>query len=298
MRAILFFLFYISTWLIAQIPSKVIYRISDFSGFIVYRIAKYRRKVVRENLLNSFPEKSIEEIKEIEKKFYKHFCDLFYENIFLLHASRERALRRCRFNNLEYFEKLYNEGKSAILATGHYGNWELYALMGAKLNHIPLGVYKPLSNKRFEKFLNAARERFGGVPVSMKKTLKVFNQFNQEKKPVLLGLISDQTPAAGDIHYWTTFLNQDTPVFLGVEKISKKYNLPVIFCSMTKLKRGKYQVNFEVLSENPKDTEPYVITEMHVKALENLIRKQPEFWLWSHRRWKRKYLKTSNQEGE
>jgi KDO2-lipid IV(A) lauroyltransferase len=298
MRAFLFFLFYISTWLIAQIPSKVIYRFSDFSCFIVYRIAKYRRKVVRENLLNSFPEKSIEEIKKTEKKFYKHFCDLFYENIFLLHASRERALRRCRFNNLEYFEKLYAEGKSAILATGHYGNWELYALMGAKLKHIPLGVYKPLSNKRFERFINAARERFGGVPVSMKKTLKVFNQFIQEKKPVLLGLISDQTPAVGDIHYWTKFLNQDTPVFLGVEKISKRYNLPVIFCSMTKLKRGKYQVNFEVLSENPKDTKPYEITEMHVKALENLIRKQPEFWLWSHRRWKRKYLKTFNSEGE
>lgn len=287
MRALLFYLFYISTWLIAQIPSKVIYRFSDFSCFIMYYIARYRRRVVRTNLTNSFPEKSETEIVAIEKKFYVHLCDLFYENIFLLHAGRERAMRRCQFNNTDYFEKLYQQGKSAIIATGHYGSWELYALMGASFKHIPLGVYKPLTNKRFEKLLNSARERFGGVPVPMKQTLKVLIGYLQEKKPVLLGLISDQTPAAGDIHYWTNFLNQDTPVFLGVEKIAKKFDLPVIFGKMTKIKRGKYKVDFEVLTENPKDTKPYEITEMHVKALEKLIREQPEYWLWSHRRWKR-----------
>jgi KDO2-lipid IV(A) lauroyltransferase len=292
MQAIIFFFIYCSTWLIAQIPSKTIYRFSDFTYLIVYHIVGYRRKVVRTNLINSFPEKSEDELIAIEKKFYIHFCDLFFENIFLLHASRERALRRCQFHNLDLFEKLYAEGKSAVLATGHYGNWELYALMGATLNHIPLGIYKPLSNKRFEKLMNAARERFGGVPVAMKDTIRALSQHIKENKPALLGLISDQTPAAGDIRYWTQFLNQDTPVFLGVEKISQKYDLPVFFCRMYKLKRGKYEVYFSLLTEKPNETKPYEITEMHVKALENLIIEKPEYWLWSHRRWKRKRIKT------
>jgi len=244
--------------------------------------------VVRENLVKSFPEKGRLELREIEKKFYIHLCDLFFENFFLLHASRERALRRCKFENIAQFEKLHKQGKSAIIATGHYGNWELYALMGAKLNHFPLGVYKPLNDKRFERLLNKARERFGGVPVLMNDTLRTTVKFIKEGKPVLLGLIADQTPPSADIRYWTNFLNQETPVFLGVEKIAQKLDLPVFFGSMKKVRRGKYVVDFKLLTDKPKECKPYEITEMHVRALENLVREHPEYWLWSHRRWKHK----------
>lgn len=294
MGALLYFLFYGTTWLIAQIPSKTIFRLSDIAYFFVYHFVRYRRKVVRDNLLHSFPEKTIEEIKTIERKFYSHFCDLFFENLFLLHASRERALRKCRFKNLEEFEKLYDQGRSAVLAAGHYGNWELYALMGAKLRHTPLGIYKPLSNKRFERLINAARERFGGVPVPMRDTLKVLNEYLNQEKPALLGLISDQTPMSRDIRFWTTFLNQETPIYLGVEKISQKYDLPVFFCSMTKLRRGKYEVSFDLITDKPRETKPNEITQLHVRYLEDLIRRQPEYWLWSHRRWKRKKRASSN----
>lgn len=283
-----FALFYAFTWLIAQLPSKTINVFSDILRFFIYRVFRYRVKVVRENLRNSFPEKSVQELVNIEQKFYVHLCDLIFENFFLLHASRERAMRRCRFVDIEQFEKLHAHGRSAILATGHYGNWELFALMGARIKHYPLGVYKPLNDKRFEGLLNKARERFGGVPVPMYDTLRVLIQYMNSDKPALLGLVTDQTPPAADIKYWTNFLNQQTPVFLGVEKIAQKLDLPVYFCSMNKVKRGKYEVRFTLLTDKPKECKPYEITEMHVKALEELIRKHPEFWLWSHRRWKHK----------
>ena len=154
--------------------------------------------------------------------------------------------------------------------------------------HVTIGAYKPLKNKHFENFINKSRQKFGGFPVPMHDVVRMALKMSQEGKPFFLGLISDQTPAKGDIRYWTTFLNQDTPVFLGTEKIAKKTNQPVLFCNMRKLSRGRYEVDFVVLTENPKDTKPYEITEMHVRELEKLIRETPEYWLWSHRRWKHK----------
>jgi len=295
MRAILFSIFYGFTWLIAQIPSSAIARISDFTFLIIYHVVKYRRDVVRTNLKNSFPEKSEEERKSIEIKFYRHLSDLFFESFFLLHASQKRAIRRCKFNNLDIFDKYYEQGKSAILVSGHYGNWELYALIGKYVKHHAVGIYKPLENKRFEKLMNNARKRFGGVPVVMKDTLRALIDHKRRGEPILLGLVADQTPAKGDIRYWTTFLNQQTPVFLGVEKLAQKFDLPVIFCNMRKVKRGKYEVDFEVLTDSPNSFKPYELTELHLKRLENHIVETPEYWLWSHRRWKRKPKKNIQQ---
>lgn len=295
MRAILFSLFYGLTWLIAQIPLRAVARISDFTYLVIYHLIGYRRSVVRNNLKNSFPEKTDEERKTIEKKFYRHLSDLIFESVFLLHASRKRALNLCKFNNLELFERFYKEGKSAILVSGHYGSWELYSLIGHHAKHHAVGIYKPLANARFEKLMNNSRKRFGGVPVAMKDTLRVLIDYKRKGEPILLGLVSDQTPAKGDIRYWTTFLNQQTPVFLGVEKLSQKFNLPVVFCNMRKVKRGKYEVDFELLTEDPNSFKPYELTELHLKRLERHIIEVPEYWLWSHRRWKRKPKVDSQQ---
>lgn len=288
MGAFFFGIFYGLTWLVAQIPSRVIYALSDVAFVIVYYLVKYRRKVVWTNLKNSFPSKTDKELKEIEVKFYRHFCDLFFETIILLHASRKKALETCTFHNLDLFENLYQQGKSVVMTTGHYCNWELYALMGSITKNIPVGIYKPLTNQRFEKLMNNARKRFGGDPVPMKDTLRAVIDYKKKGIPILLGLVSDQTPAKNDIRYWTTFLNQDTAVFLGVEKIAQKFDMPIIFCEMIKVRRGKYEVYFEVLTDKPNEFAPYELTKLHVKALEDLIMKKPEFWLWSHRRWKRK----------
>lgn len=296
MSILLFYIFYGYTWLVSQIPSKAIHRVSDLTYLILYYLVRYRRKVVRKNLINSFPEKDSKEIVRIEKRFYRHLCDLVFENFMLLHASRKRALRRCDISNLKIFDELAKEGKSVIIATGHYGNWELLSLAGSTSKHIPVGIYKPINNKRFERLLNNSRKRFGGVPVAMKDTLRAMVKYRQQNKPILLGLIADQTPASGDIRYWTTFLNQDTPVFLGIEKLAKKFNYPVYFCSIDKIRRGKYKANFILLSEKPKDEKPYEITEKYIKTLENIIKEKPEYWLWSHRRWKRKRVDKSNQQ--
>lgn len=295
MNAILFSFFYGFTWLIAQIPSRAIAIISDFTYIIIYHLVRYRRDVVRQNLKNSFPEKTTEEIKSIEIKFYRHLSDLIYESIFLLHASQKKAIGQCKFNNVELFDKYYEEGKSVILVSGHYGSWELYSLIGLHAKHHAVGIYKPLANARFEKLMNNSRKRFGGVPVAMNDTLRALIDYKRKGEPILLGLVSDQTPAKGDIRYWTTFLNQQTPVFLGVEKLSQKFNLPVVFCNMRKVKRGKYEVDFELLTEDPNSFKPYELTELHLKRLERHIIEVPEYWLWSHRRWKRKPKADSQQ---
>ncbi|MHC1705465.1 MAG: lysophospholipid acyltransferase family protein [Tenuifilaceae bacterium] len=288
MRTILFYIFYITTGAFAMLPLKAIYGISDLAYFFTYYIFRYRRKTVAVNLRNSFPEKSLKELKRIEKDFYAHFCDLFIETIYLLHISKERSLKMLKFSNIEILKDCFPKGKSVIVATGHYSNWEVLNQFAYYLDHKVIGIYKPIENKRFEKFLNDFREKFGAIAVPMQDTFRTVVSCQQNNELFFLGLISDQTPAKSEIRYWTTFLNQETPVFLGVEKIAMKTNQPVFFCNLRKVSRGKYEADIELLCENPKETKPYEITEMHVRALEKLIHKAPENWLWSHRRWKYK----------
>ena len=235
--------------------------------FGVYNIIRYRRKIVATNLRNSFPQKSEAERKAIEKKYYKHLCDMCVEVIHILHASPNTARKMANFKNIELVNNFYNQGKSVIVAAGHY---------------------KPQTNKNFEHFINTNRERFGCIPVCMYDIARTAIKMNNNQQPFFLALFADQTPASGEIRYWTNFLNQDTPVFLGTEKIARKTKQPVLFCNVYKPYRGHYEVEFEVLTDNPADTSPNQITELHVHALERLITQTPELWLWSHRRWKRK----------
>lgn len=286
LHALSFYTFSVLTFPFKFMPLEWLYFISDLMYIIIYKIFRYRVKVVKTNLKNSFPNKSTRELLEIERKFYRHFCDLFIEQFFILHANANQVKQLCTFKNVEMLNTYYTQGKSLVVAGGHYGNWEFYGLLGLYLKYLVFGAYKPLANKYFERFVNASRERFGALAVPMKETARTAIQFAQDGKLFVLGLISDQTPPKSDIRYWTTFLNQDTPVFLGTEKIAQKLNQPVFFCNMRKIKRGQYEVELELLTDNPAGTKPYEITEMHVRALEKLIKDAPEYWLWSHRRWK------------
>lgn len=288
MDRLFFYFFYISVRLLAFLPLKVLFVLSDINLFFIYYIFKYRRNTVRKNLKKSFPEKSRKELKRIEWQYYRHFCDLFVEVNYTLFVSKRRAKKLVTFKNIELIDKLYEEGKSVIVAGGHYGNWEILSLFALYVKHTVIGAYKPLNNKHFENFINKSRERFGALSVPMNDVARMAITMSQEGKPFFLGLLTDQTPAKSDIRYWTTFLNQETPVFLGTEKIAKKTNQPVVFFKMRKVSRGRYEVELELLTDNPKDTKPYEITEMHVKALEKLIQETPQYWLWSHRRWKHK----------
>jgi len=270
---------------ISFLPFPVLYFFSDILYLFLYYIIKYRRKVVTENLLNSFPEKSKSELKQIEKRFYRYLADLMLESVKTISISANEIKKRFVFKNLEILTNYLQNEKSVIAVTGHYGNWEWGPVaIGLELKEKVLVVYKPLSDKRFEGLMNSMRSRFGSIMVPMKQTLRKVVEFKNE--PHVLVLVGDQTPSHEESEYFTSFLNQQTAVFLGVEKIALKTNNPIIYFSINKLKRGYYECLVKSLIDNPEQTNEYEITNSHIRELEKNIRFQPEYWLWSHKRWK------------
>ena len=288
MQAVGFYLLLPFLYLISILPFPVFYLFSDFVFVIVYYVLGYRKKVVLQNLRNSFCEKSEKEITLLCLKFFRYFCDMSLEILKTLTISRKSMLKRCKRNEgaLHLFQKYYEEKKSLIIVLGHLGNWEwsgnTFSIMCKQQLYT---IYHPLENKYFNKFSTGIRTRFGTKLIEMKNVfrdmVKVKNEINAT------AFIADQTPHP-DNAYWTTFLNQDTPVFKGTEVIAKKLNYPIIFTTVKRINRGYYEIFAELLCENPSSTSEGEISEMHSKKLEAEIRKNPETWLWSHRRWKHK----------
>jgi KDO2-lipid IV(A) lauroyltransferase len=221
-------------YLLSLLPFPVLYFLSDILYGILYYVFKYRRKVVLNNLLNSFPEKSRSEIELIEKRFYRYLADLMLESIKTLTISAKEIKKRFVFKNIEILKKHLQDGKSVIAVTGHYGNWEWGPVAtGLEINEKVLVVYKPLSNKRFEGLMNSMRSRFGSIMVPMKLTLRKVIEYKNE--PIVLVLVGDQTPTREESQFFTTFLNQETAVFLGVEKIALKLNNPIVYFSINRI---------------------------------------------------------------
>ncbi|QEC53663.1 KDO2-lipid IV(A) lauroyltransferase [Anseongella ginsenosidimutans] len=270
---------------ISLLPFPLFYLLSDFFCFLLYRVAGYRKKVVMENLRNSFPEKSEEERKRIAARFYRNLADIMLETVKMLTISPESLKKRFQMTNLEFAEKYYAQGRSIAIAVGHFGNWEWACLsQGMASSHPSIVIYKPLSNPWFDRLFFRMRSRTGAVLVSMKQTLRTLVSYRGQSYMAVFA--ADQTPVQQDAVYWTPFLNQDTAVFLGIEKIAKMNNSVVMFCDMKRVGRGRYTVTYKLLFEDPKATSEYEITKAHVTALEKCIRESPEDWLWSHRRWK------------
>jgi len=272
-------------YLISLLPFAAIYLLSDFLYVFFYYGLKYRREVVYQNLRNSFPEKTEEEITTVAKEFYHFLCDQLLESIKMLTISEQTVKKRFRLNNIEEIHRHFDNNKSVIAVTGHYGNWEWGGLiLSILVRGQVIIVYKPINDKRFENLVNKMRSRFNAVLVPMKNTLRKIIQYKDEK--YLAVLVSDQTPARSEINYYTRFMNQWTPVFLGVEKLAKLTHDSVIYCHINRYKRGFYECTFETLIEQPELTAEREITESFTKKLEQIIRQKPELWLWSHRRWK------------
>jgi KDO2-lipid IV(A) lauroyltransferase len=254
----------------------------------MYYFPGYRRDVVRTNLKNSFPEKSEKEIKLIEKKFYHHLCDLFLETFKLTHMSNEQLMKRIPLLNPELLDRLYNEGRDVVAVLGHFGNWEWMVSLPLFTKLHIVSIYKPLRNKHFDNFMINSRSKTGMVLTPMQHIIRevINNRKNNVKS--LYAFIADQAPPKGDIKFWTRFLNQDTPVYLGAEKVASKYDMAVIFFKVEKAGRGHYNFSADLLFEHSAGLPDHLITEAHVKRLEELIIANPEFWIWSHRRWKHK----------
>lgn len=275
-------------YLISLLPFPIFYGVCDIMFVLLYYVTGYRKKVVLQNLRNSFPDKSEKEIQGIARRFYRYFCDLLLETFKTLTISRATALKRCRMTPeaLELFNRYAEENKSVMIVMGHYGNWEwagnTFSLQG---RHHLYVVYHPLSNKYFNGLIYRMRTRFGTGLISMKDTFRDMVAHKSELDAT--AFIADQTPAPNSA-YWLTFLNQDTPVFQGAEKIARKMNYPVVYVRIQRVKRGYYELSARTLFDEPSRTADGEITEAHTRALEMDICAQPEYWLWSHRRWKHK----------
>jgi KDO2-lipid IV(A) lauroyltransferase len=289
-----FYLFYITNWIITLLPLRILYIFSDIFYIFLYYFPGYRRDVVRTNLKNSFPEKSELEIKVIEKGFYKHLADLFIESLKLTHMSGRQIKKRFQVENPEVLTRLKAEGKDVIAVFGHYNNWEWTVAIPYYTDYKCITIYKPLKNKYFDRFINGLRKQYGVTLTPMSSILRELVKNRNNGIRTLSGFISDQIPSKEDINYWTTFLNQETAVFLGVEKIAAKYDIAVLFFKHQKVKRGYYRMKIEVLFEHPSGVAGHLITEAHVKRLEEIIREEPQYWIWSHRRWK---YKKEQQDG-
>lgn len=254
--------------------------------YFLYYIFRYRKKIVRANLANSFPQKSSSELKAIESEYYKHLCDLIVENIWASRASEKLLQKHCPIKDIEVFQKLYDEKKDFICLLGHIGNWEWCNLSynTYHLNHL-MALYRPLRNESFDEYFIKYRSRFGAQMVPMQQMPRVINQDNTH--PYVLAFIADQSPVPEYAH-WTQFLNQDTCFFNGYDKVARKKDLPVVLAYLEKVRRGHYQMRVELLDGNPASLSKNEITELYAKRIEQVINANPEHWLWSHRRWKHK----------
>lgn len=276
-------------YLLSILPFPVLYALSTCVYVLLFHVVGYRKEVILTNLRNSFPEKSEGELKRIRKAFYKYLCDLFLEVFKTLTITRKNMLKRCYFDDdaIKLFKQLSAENRSIIIVLGHQGNWEwagnTFSLL---LDHQLYVIYHPLKNQDFNNLIRKMRMTFGTKLIAMRDTYK--DMLNAKDELNATAFIADQTPSNVQGAYWTTFLNQDTPVFKGTEMISKKIGYPVVYANVKRVKRGYYVMHAEMLVENPKLTTDGEISEIHTKRLERDIIAQPETWLWSHRRWKHK----------
>lgn len=283
MQAFLFYLTYPFIYLIASLPFRALYAVSDFFYHIL-KLTGYRKQVVLKNLRNSFPEKSVEEINQTCESFYRYLCDLVLETLKTLKMTEKQAKERCVFHKPEWLDKLCKENKSILVVMGHYGNWE-WAGPSFTLNtgFQLVVIYRPLSNPYFEKMMSGMRTKFGTRITPVNNTLR--DMVANRGKLTATAFIADQT-ATPENAYWTTFLNQDTAVFTGPEKLATKFNYPVVYMNVKRVRRGHYEITPELLFSEPKNTKEGEISEAFTKRLEKEIVVDPSTWLWSHKRWK------------
>lgn len=278
-------LYYLVLRPFSLLPSWILYGISNGLFFVVYHLVGYRKAVVRVNLQNSFPELSAKKRLDIEREFFVHFCDLIVESVKAFSISESELDRRFTHRNPEIFQKFFDMGQHVTLVGGHNGNWELFAVSVAKhLPHQPLALFTPLNNKFMNNKIMQSRSKFG---LWMKSYEAAKQIVKDESKPVTFIFGSDQCPKHFQKPYFTEFLNQETAVQFGTEKFSRDNNTPVIYGFIHKVKRGYYEMEYKLVCENPEELEVGMISEIHTRMLEEDIRNEPSYWLWTHKRWKR-----------
>ncbi len=289
MKKVLYYAVFAFWYFISLFPLKLLYVLSDGLFYLVYYVVRYRRPLVRKNLTSSFPDKSEGEIVKIEKGFYSWFCDYIVETLKLFTMSKEQMCRRMVFRNTEAIEKAVAEGRSCAVYLGHYGNWEWISSLPLWVSDKAtcLQIYHVLENKAFDALFLRVRSRMGSDSIPMEDTLKSIIRRKAEGQRMVIGFIADQVPLWNSIHYWSNFLHHDTPVFTGTERIAKHQDMAVFYLDVTRPKRGYYEADFKLVSDKIQEEPKFAVTESYMKLLEATIRRAPQYWLWSHNRWKR-----------
>lgn len=282
-----YLLFRGSALFFSLLPFSWVYALSDFCYFLGFSIGRYRVHVVRDNLRKAFPEKTEAEREVIMKLFYHHLFDVLVESLKSYSMTEEEVVKRFTILRSEAVEKAYREGRNMICVAGHYGNWEWAGIAaGTQIPHVPVGFYKPLSNHFIDRYMQRTRVQGRSVLASIERTSDVFTKNYGE--PALFYMIADQSPPTPKLAYWMDFLHQDTAVLFGPERYARSLNLPVVYADIRKIKRGCYRVEFLLLDENPASTKRGDISFGFMKMLEKSIIENPQYYLWSHRRWKLK----------
>lgn len=293
MRYLAYIFTSLAIWMLHLLPERIFYLFSDLLSFITHRVVGYRKKVVRENLGKAFPQYTLMQLRQTERKFYRHLCDLILETAVSHFYSGTQIQKKISYRNPELLDQYYEQGRQMIIVTGHYGNWEYLSSLGLVSRYQVLAAYKPLRNPYFDRMVRRNREKFRVITSPMEQIARKMIRFQRDGIPAATIFLGDQRPMLHQIQYWTRFMGQDTPLFLGTERMAIKLNAVVVFMKIRKIGRGRYEAEVVPVCDDPRSTNSNEITEAHVKVLEELIREEPAFWLWSHRRWKhslKKYL--------
>lgn len=290
-QALGFYLIYPLLWTISRLPLWVLYRLSDFLFVLVATIG-YRRSVITSNLNRAYPGKDHRFIRSIRIRFYRHFCDMIVETIALMHINPKKIEQRIEFVNFEAIHQSIERGRDVVAVVGHFGNWEWVPAinMGLPPHVIACSVYRPLKNNHFDRLMIRLRSPFKTINFPLKNTVKEIVRMKRANQRFVLGLIADQSPSKYELQFWTSFLTQKTPIILGPEKMCKLADADLFFWKMEKVKRGRYRLTVVPYPGNVKTDPEFAATKWHVKQLEDQIYRQPEIWLWSHKRWKYQHL--------
>lgn len=287
MQRLVFWMAFPILWGISILPYRLFYLFSDFAFFLIYHVVGYRKKVVASNLKLAFPLKSEKEILAIRKKFYRHFCDIFLEMAKTLTISEEELKKRFVLKNPEEMKRLESLGKSYVIMLAHYNSYEwVIALRSQGMTYKAYGVYKKIQNKYFDALIRKSRGKFETTMVSRKESVKEMIKNKRDGVLSAYGLIADQAPSHGIAKYWRPFFDRVVPVYTGGEDLAKKLDHAVTYLHINKVKRGYYEAEFIPITDHPKGLPDYEITDKYIDLVEQQIRKKPEFYLWSHKRWK------------
>ncbi len=286
MQLLVYLLIYPLLWLISMLPFRLFYAFSDMVYVLVYRVIGYRKKVVRENIKLALPHLSDKERLQIEKKFYKHMCDMFLEMIKTISISQDEIEKRFKFTNIDVYLDLEKQDKSIAAMCSHYASYEWTMSINKYINFEAYAIYKKINNKYFDDLVKKIRGKFKAHLIHVKETVDVITTNENKGVKGLYGFASDQSPQLKKLTHWDYFMGIDIPVYTGAEYLSKKFDMNVVFLNVEKVKRGYYEATFEVLTQDVRSIPDYQLTRMFLDRAEEQIRKKPEYYLWTHKRWK------------